>query len=234
MSDDMRPPVVLDHTRFTVEPDPRSTCPRKATPPGTEDDMHAAARDFKITAGTVERPTFRARAASYLTWLIRESNFHGTECMAALGTAVIGIVTALPTDTFPTAQGFSALSQLAPEWVWACVTLALPALTLAAAYFDHYWLRLTAMLGHVFWYLFIGTLVVWGNPRGWGYLYFVLALASMWAFIRLALEWQDRAGDTAFGRATTAVLDFTFRAEESASRYRVRLGLVFRERLRRR
>lgn len=184
-------------------------------------------REFHVR-GELIRPSLAARALAYFRWVFDDTHFHGTEVSAVIGTFICGFVLVLPFDTFSSAPSYNGLAAIAPEPVWAAITLSLPVLAALAGGFENYALRLAAMLAHVFWYLFVGVLVVAANPIGWGYIHFVMSGGSAWAFYRLGREWETRAAGTRIGRLTETVLARALHAEAAGVRVRIRIGLAVR------
>lgn len=161
------------------------------------------------------------RAFAYLAWVWNKSHYHGTEMATLLFIAVCGLILANPqTETFASSPGFAPLAARATEGVWAFVTLSLPILSIRAAYTGNYWMRLTVMLAAVFWFIFVGGMFTLANPIGFGLAWCSLSFGPTWAFWRLLSEWEERAGDTPFGRFLRLSLDITAHAEEGFRRRR--------------
>lgn len=176
------------------------------------------------------RPPSRwLRAVVRLQELWQAADYEPLELALSIATVMLGAILLLPFDTFGSAPAFATLRGIAPEWLWGLVTVTPGLLAVVAAVYELYWLRLLCILAHVFWWLFVGTLLCTGNPYGFAWAFVWWGLVWLWPMWRHAQQWESRAGDTPTGRALRAVMAVAVATTLELWHLRYRIALRFRE-----
>lgn len=115
---------------------------------------------------------------------------HDTEPVELIGGAtkvIMGIWLLLPFDTFEASPTFSEL-RVFPEWAWGTFFLVVGLLHLTALHDgNRVWRSWASGIGFVIWFAF-AVVFVTTNPPAFGWIMFLsVALAQMWASIRLGM-----------------------------------------------
>lgn len=82
------------------------------------------------------------------------------------------------TDTFGSAAGFNAMADLAPDWAWGLVCLAIGIAGIAGWVTGRYRLRRTALLGAVGLWAVIAAMLCTSNYAGTGWRVYLLVAAG--------------------------------------------------------
>ncbi|WP_145052463.1 hypothetical protein [Paenibacillus xylanexedens] len=104
-----------------------------------------------------------------------------------------GVLLVLPFNTFATSSAYAPMSNVMPESAWGVLMLFLSGLLLYGMLSGRFLVRRYALLVATFVWLFIGSMLFFGNPAstGWG-AYLNYAILSSWAYMRVGEQRHGR------------------------------------------
>jgi hypothetical protein len=137
--------------------------------------------------GFIQRRT--QRALRRFRYLLLDADFQFIEAWSALMGVWWGTWALMPFDSFSGNSAFRAMAWLAPEWLWGVVFATGGLMQLSNVLHERHRARmLTAFIGSVSW-MFAGFMFVAGNyTTPSTVLYFGLAMAEAWCYLRLSIR----------------------------------------------
>ena len=139
-----------------------------------------------------QQQSLRQYLAHRLFTLLWSKDVEASELVVMLCTLGWGVWLVNPSwDSFSSTPTFRSMQAIAPEWVWGTPMLVLSLVHLVGLLADHSRIRKACTFANTLLWVFLSAMVWQGNLASTAsVVYPVLALASLWAWLRLArFDW---------------------------------------------